>query len=351
MSSAVRARVLHVIESYGGGSATALVQHVRSTPDVSHHLLRRVRPDSYAANDEEDLFESVRDLGAGARRAVASVRAAVRAVDPDVVHAHSSFAGAFVRLAVWRGPLRVYTPHCFALERLDASVPRRALFVLAEVALGLNTDVYAACSPREASLARRLAPYRRSVVVPNVARVRRADVADPDRGTGRPVLCGMGRTGPQHDPEFFARVVASVRARRPEVRARWIGGGDPVAEARLTAAGVDVTGWVSQERAFQVLAGATVYVHTAAWDGAPMALLEATALEVPIVARATRALSQAPPQHVATTPEGVADAVVRVLSAGASEANVGAWASTFAACTPGRQREVLSAVYRPRRHG
>ena len=34
-------RVLHVVESYGAGTVSAMVQYVRATPELEHHLVRR----------------------------------------------------------------------------------------------------------------------------------------------------------------------------------------------------------------------------------------------------------------------------------------------------------------------
>lgn len=340
-------RVLQVIESYGGGSATAMLQFVRSTSEMSHHLLRRVRTSSYTANGEEELFDSVRDMAPGVLGAIRSVRAAVREVEPDVIHAHSSFAGAFVRLGVRNGPTIVYTPHSFAFERRDVSRPKRAAFVAAEAALGLNTDAFAGCSVRETALARRLAPSREAVTVPNIARVVRLPLSRrAPAQVGPPLVCGMGRLGPQHAPDFFADVVRRMREVRGDLRARWIGGGDPADEERLRAAGIELTGWVTQAEVFDHLAAATLYVHSAAWDGAPMALLEANALGVPIVARLTPALTACPQRYLSASARGVADAALRLLTPDAAEANVAAWDRTYATNTPAHQREQLLAVYR-----
>src|SRR5690349_4228868 len=113
-------RVLHVVESYGAGTVSAMVQYVRATPELEHHLVRRLRDDDDHADDGElAAFASVHEMAAGLAPAIRSVRGAVKAVRPDVVHGHSSFGGAFARLAGGRRPLVVHTPHCYATERQD----------------------------------------------------------------------------------------------------------------------------------------------------------------------------------------------------------------------------------------
>ena len=267
--------VLHVVESYGAGTATALHQYVQATPELEHHLLRRLRPDDDHADDGElAWFRTVEDLPQGTWPAIRAVRRHSRQVRPDVVHAHSSLGGAFTRLALRRGaPALVYTPHCFATERVDLSATARRALGLVERLLARNTDAFAGCSQRELDLTRGWSRRPRRVWVPNVTDVEPlADEAD-DEG----FVATLGRITAQRDPGFFIDVVTALRARVPGLAARWIGGGDPAAIARLEAAGVEVTGWLPRSEALGLLGGARLYVHTARWDGAPMSLIEATA--------------------------------------------------------------------------
>ena len=76
-------------------------------PDLEHHLVRRLRDDDDHADDGElAAFASVHEMAPGVAPAIRSVRRAVKAVRPDVVHGHSSFGGAFARLAA-TSPQRV----------------------------------------------------------------------------------------------------------------------------------------------------------------------------------------------------------------------------------------------------
>ena len=271
-------RVLHVVESYGAGTASAVLQYVRATPDLEHHLVRRLRHDSDHADDGELAeFASVTEMAAGTPAAVRSVRAAVAAVRPDVVHGHSSFGGAFARTAVRRGrraPLLVHTPHCYATERQDLGRLTRAAYAAAERLLALNTDVVAGCSPRETDLARRVAPRARHVFVPNVTDVNVPP--DAPATSDLPVVTGMGRLTEQRDPLAFVELVRVLRqlGGRP-VTARWIGDGRPELAAELEASGVEVTGWLPRSTALTLLGESAAYVHTARWDGAPMTMIEA----------------------------------------------------------------------------
>ena len=79
------------------------------------------------------------------------------------------------------------------------------------------------------------------------------------------------------------------------MRLKWIGGGGSDAHlAELLAAGVEVTGWLEQDIAVKELAGCDIYLHTAAWEGYPMTILEAFELGLPVVARGIPALASEP---------------------------------------------------------
>jgi glycosyltransferase involved in cell wall biosynthesis len=338
--------VLHVIESYGAGTASAAAQYVRATPELTHHLVRRFRPDDDHAEDgESSLFASVADIEPGVGRAVRSVRRRVLELQPDVIHAHSSFGGAFARLAVSRRGRRiVYTPHCFSMERADLGPAERHGYGLAERLLGLNTDVFAGCSEREVELARSLAPRRRHVWVPNLSDVTAADVAHLDVPTYD--LVAAGRLTAQRDPEWFRAVVERVRAQRGPVSAAWVGGGDADRVERLRRADIAVTGWLPRSAALATMAGSSVYVHTAVWDGAPMTVLEAQRLGRPIAARRSPALASAPASYVGSSVAQLADVVVAALaSPEVARANADAWSAHFAGHTVERQRAALLEAY------
>ncbi|MDP2775042.1 MAG: glycosyltransferase [Nocardioides sp.] len=338
--------VLHVIESYGAGTASAAAQYVRATPDLTHHLVRRFRPDDDHADDgESELFASVAEIAPGVGRAVRSVRRRVLELRPDVVHAHSSFGGAFTRLAVSRRGRRiVYTPHCFSMERADLGAGARRGYGLAERLLGLNTDVFAGCSEREVELARLLARRRQHVWVPNLSDVTAADVAHLDVPAYD--LVAAGRLTAQRDPEWFRDVVERVREQRGPVSAAWVGGGDPDQVDRLRGADITVTGWLPRSAALATMARSAVYVHTAVWDGAPMTVLEAQRLGRPIAARSSPALATAPRPYVGGTVTKLAGVVLEALASPAgARANADAWAGHFAGHTVERQRAALLEAY------
>jgi glycosyltransferase involved in cell wall biosynthesis len=270
--------------------AAAIADHMANAPECDHHLLVSRDTTCQVGEHFEGFATTVTELPDARLSQVRRVRQATRSLRPHIVHAHSSYAGAYVRLALGREwqPRIVYTPHCFAFERTDVSRTLRSAFWLVEAGLSFRGGQVAACSPLEAALAGSL-PGRHAVTyVPNIGRTPEGTWEPPPVGAVQ--VSAAGRITAQKAPALFAEAARrSDRAGQP-VRWQWIGGGNADQEDLLRAAGVEVTGWLPRDEAMRRLAASHLYVHTAAWEGAPLTILEAAAAGVPVLARRTRAM-------------------------------------------------------------
>jgi glycosyltransferase involved in cell wall biosynthesis len=227
-----------------------------------------------------------RTLGAQVRAAVA-LRRLARRVRPDVVHLHSTFAGLVGALAVPRSIPRIYTPHGYSISRTSDGLAARTAYRAVEWAIAHRVDLVGAVSRSEAAQAAELVHAPRVGIVAN-------GLPELDRGhlptvpaRPRTVVAALGRIGPARQPEAGARILSAV-ATRTGADVLWIGGGgtgdDEPGLAALRAAGVPVTGWLSGDEARDALAGATALLHWSAWDAQPLAVLEAMARDVVVVA-------------------------------------------------------------------
>jgi glycosyltransferase involved in cell wall biosynthesis len=289
-------RVLHVVESLGSGIATALEDYIRSTPGHAHMVLGYRRPGAQTGDGLERLATRLLLLPEGRLAQIRTVRRWVRELRPDVIHAHSTYAGLYVRLFVQTPAASVvFTPHAYPFERRDIPAALRGVYWLIEAFLSLRGGCVAAVGSREVELAERLPGKQVVIHLPNVVRSVRPVPAPPasvqDRSAeGRLWLAMLGRISPQKGPDFFRRAVELSQASALPLRWLWIGGGKAADERALREAGAEVTGWVSRSEALGWLATADIYVHTAAWEGLPVSLLEAATLGLPIVARRIPAL-------------------------------------------------------------
>ncbi len=296
--------VLHIAESFSSGVASAIHACVEAQPENVEAIAYGYRIPGVQLAGEVDLPIPFHELPAGKLQQLRAIRSIVAKHRPDVLHLHSSWAGFLARILPLPETTRVvYTPHCWAFQRRDLSPLKRAAFLTADRLVGRRTDVVLACSVREAELAREFklarAVFHLPQQLPSDLRAKISELSARRPTDGEPLTVGMsGRICTQKGVDFFAAVARGLRATpagRHGIKLKWIGGGGTEAHlAELLAAGVEVTGWLEQDVAVKELAGCDIYLHTAAWEGYPMTILEAFELGLPVVARGIPALKSEP---------------------------------------------------------
>lgn len=277
-------RILHVTQCPVAGVPHAIERYARGTSDVhEHHLLAVPEVDV-----EKSAFDSFIPLPSGTLARIREVTRVVKRIRPDVIHAHSSFAGGYARLAPVTVPI-VYQPHCFAFDDPGRTWVVRGAYWGAEALLGVRSTLTVALTPHERALARSLGQGRHTVEVPNVSNVEPLGTSVVRRHPGKALRVTMiGRIAPQKDPAFFAETARSLglkEGRSPGIELVWIGGGDPQDEASLRDSGVTVTGWMDREGVARQLDEADLYLHSAAYEGFPLSVLDAASRNVPVVVR------------------------------------------------------------------
>ena len=301
--------VLHVTEALGGGVQSAIFNYVHATPEYGHTVFSRGR-DGQSTHEwpAEVTHRSYTGNLSGVCRAL---RRQISSDAPDIVHLHSSFAGVARAFLPGSIPI-VYSPHCFAFERVDVATPLRLAFAAAEFVLSRRHQTTLSVSPYEALLSRRLNSRNPVVVALNPSPLRRRVPAGPGGAPARPVsntVTMVGRLSSQKSPEVFARVAELCRGEG--LNFTWIGDGPDGVPERLRSAGVEVSGWQSPEEVERLLGNSMLYLHTAAWEGGPVSAIEAATLGVPVISRSIRSMRSLGYATVGNSPEELADAVRR----------------------------------------
>src|SRR3569833_1302176 len=305
-----RPRVLHVTEAMGGGSATALHEVVRHTPGVDHSLLFAARERFSTGARHEDLFVDTQPVSGGLASLTLALYRTVKREVPDLVHLHSIWAGAIGRLVVPLSIPIIYSPHSYFFERTNLPSFLAPVAELQERLLNRLTSVVVAVSPHEQRLAERLGC--RAHFVPNTVQTEALPTHQPVISQ-KPRIISVGRLSAQKDPYFFADTVEAASRRGVEAHWIWVGDGDSAAKLRLEAAGVELTGWLSRDLVVAHMRDASLYVHTAAWEGNPMVLLEAQAIGLPVAARSISALVSLGYDNALTTPDRLAARISGLL--------------------------------------
>lgn len=278
-------RLLFVTEAFGGGVfeyCLLLCNELASHFEV--YLAYGVRPQTPEGFREmfdprihlipvEHFVRSIR-LGDDIRAGRELVRI-YREVKPDLVHLHSSKAGAIGRIAfAFRKTPLFYTPHGYSFLMTNAGKLRRQVYFAMEYALARIPCTTVCCSAGEYRQALRLT--RRARQINNAVNLRDIDAFLRENPPARHpfTVCTVGRICQQKNPALANRIAR----RMPDVRFVWVGDGE--LRSQLTAPNLEVTGWVKREQALRTLEQADVLLLPSLWEGLPLTLLEAMYCEV-----------------------------------------------------------------------
>ena len=341
-----RPRILHVCEAWDGGVAAA-VHGIARYLHCADHTVLVVRRRWLLADIEEQpgVTYIVPDGPVSALRAMRYIATCYRDLAPDIVHAHSSYAGVYVRCSprIPRSKI-VYSPHCLAFERQDIGRLQRSLFRSIERAAARRTDTFAACNDREAELGRGLFKGMRVVTlshVPNIPAKMISLARSPENGTPLRVV-GVGRLCQQKDPAYFAETVRHATLRGLKADWTWIGGGSQDRHDELAEVGVRVMGWQPRNVVLETMSKSHALLHSAVWEANALCILEAAAIGLPVVARDLPSMQGAP---VSSWVSGPRDAAIALEGL----ANPAKWAQqqqmTYAVVSPLLdEHKVLAAI-------
>ncbi|MCK5377010.1 MAG: glycosyltransferase family 4 protein [Acidobacteria bacterium] len=231
-------------------------------------------------------------------RALAGLRAAVRAFRPQVVHTHSSKAGILGRLAAHleRIPVVVHTVHGFGFTPLQPA-PKRIALRMAERLLARWTDhfITVSASDRRRGIELGLFASEQATVIRagiDLGRFRApAGAASVRERLGLPadvpLITQIGNFKPQKAPLDFVRMASIVRARFPEAYFVMVGEGPMLGAAKVLAGDLGLAGrmvfcgWWDDVPG--LLAATRVSVLTSYHEGLPCSVVESLAAGVPVV--------------------------------------------------------------------
>src|SRR5207237_1093496 len=94
------------------------------------------------------------------------------------------------------------------------------------------------------------------------------------------VVVTSGRIVDQKNPALFNQI-ASYFEEFPDFSFLWVGDGD--AREMLTAKNIKVTGWLPPAKVNDLVAAADVYISTSRYEGLSFAVLEALAMNMPVL--------------------------------------------------------------------
>lgn len=304
--------VLHCAETIKGGIATYLRDLLPlQLAEFGAGAVAVVVPASQLPElplPEGILLLPYADVPSRVRSALVLAREVVKhckSLRPDVVHVHSTFAGAVVRPALavlYSGARVVYCPHGWAWDRPMAPMARRVTR-LVEAALAFLCEKVVCISEYErcAAIGAGVAASRLTVVLNGVLSRAPVTIGRPPAwpGTGLRLLF-IGRFDRQKGVDLFCEALRQLGDAACGVMA----GGSVLADQ----GGLDIPanarseGWVSPGRMQTLFESADVLIVPSRWEGFGLIAAEAMRAGLPVIA-----------SRVGGLPEVVLDGVTGVL--------------------------------------
>jgi glycosyltransferase involved in cell wall biosynthesis len=306
-------RVVHVITKLDVGGAQETVLEVASRLDGAHFDVTVVAGtrdapdqamvDAFATRGVRlvHLPTMGRNASGADLRAFVGLARLFRRIRPDIVHTHSSKAGALGRVAarLARVPAVVHTAHGWSFHRGQRAGAYRACVVIERV-LARVTDslIVVAASDRALGEQHRIRPRRGYELIRSgvdLARFARTGTEERNaarRGLGitddAPVIGTVTRLSAQKDPATSLLAFAQIRATVPDARLIVVGGGPLSEEAAALADDLGVAAAVSfvgpRRDVPHLLTALDCFILSSRWEGLPRVILEAMAGDVPVVA-------------------------------------------------------------------
>jgi hypothetical protein len=273
-------KILYFVEAMGGGVFTYIVdlanELVEKYDIYLAYAVRKQTPENY-----KDYFDKrihlievknfCRSINfAKDMKAFVEVRKIADEVKPDVIHLHSSKAGAIGRFAFNGKTVPVfYTPHGYSFLMEDYKSIKRTIFKVIESLCGKRNCTTISCSVGEHQETQKLT--KRAVYVNNgVNMAELQTMVDETPKEQHPfTVFTLGRICYQKNPTLFNQIAEAL----PEVQFVWIGDGELRDE--LKSKNIKITGWADRRTAIHYAVNADVFLLTSRWEGLPISLLEA----------------------------------------------------------------------------
>lgn len=281
----MKKKVLHVVEAFGSGVFSFLVDLVNGTdnefditiaygireetlPDFEKYFSKRVK--FIKVDNFTRSIDMKKDL-----KALKEIKNIVKEERPDIVHLHSSKAGVLGRLAINGNQVRIlYNSHGFSFLKQDDSKMKRTIYWLIEKAMAIfnRKCIIVGCSRGEYEEAQKL--NKNAICINNGIDIEKLDEEIKEFKENKIdyrnlKICTVGRIGYQKNPALFNKIAESF----PNLHFTWIGDGE--LRNKLTNFNITITGWKTRNEVLNILNEQDVFILCSLWEGLPISLLEA----------------------------------------------------------------------------
>jgi glycosyltransferase involved in cell wall biosynthesis len=289
-------KVVHIIEALGGGVYTyfrdlstffgddEINKNIETTIIYSGNR-KEIDPDKIKSEFSNGVnliqvnmvreFSPVEDL-----KSAFKLAKELKKINPDVIHLHSSKAGVLGRVAyffLFKKKKLFYTPHGYSFLRTDISNTTRKIYYIIEKSFQqFFGGTIVACGDTELEIAKKIG---RSKLVRNGIDINNVHEHFESQQNKKLTIGIMARITAARNPKLYNEIALKF----PDFNFVWIGDGE--LRHLITAPNIRITGWIlDRKTVLKELNNIDIYMQISLWEGLPIAVLEAMALQKPVIA-------------------------------------------------------------------
>jgi glycosyltransferase involved in cell wall biosynthesis len=291
-------KVIHIAEAFGGGVLNVVSQLARSqiTDNFDVYIIYSVRHETPPEKELSVLFpppivrikllmkaniSPIHDFVSMLR--ILKIFLTIR---PDIIHLHSSKAGALGRMAAWLVGFNkrvFYSPHGLSFLRQDVSKTKRIIYLIIERLFAHLGGIFIASCKTEADLAKYNIKHKKIVVVENsiplVSLIKKNKISRK-----KLKVVTSGRICFAKAPWKFIELANRLNNEFADFI--WIGDGELKNKLLIKEnipSNLKVLGWKNRDDVFKELANSDIFILLSLWEGMPLSLIEAQAIGLPAV--------------------------------------------------------------------
>lgn len=275
----MKKKIVYIVESFATGVFTFISDLTNALSDKYDFIILYGRRKETPSDLKKYFNENIKliEIKNFRRRislhdilAIKEIKKVLNLEKPDIIHLHSSKAGALGRLSIKNKKL-FYTPHSYSF--LNSNKIKRFGYKLIEKTLSKisNNCQIVACSKSEYDEAIKF--NKNVTVISNSINTKNIDKYINSSEISDKSICTCGRICKQKNPRMFNSIAEAF----PELEFYWIGDGKM--RNVLTSKNIHVLGNLSHEEALKEVNKHQIFILPSFWEGLSISLLEALYLK------------------------------------------------------------------------